>query len=147
MSDNVFTLASAKEMPNGAFYAVIKLNGKKVGEVSNDGRGGMDLFQFKDFETRQLFTKAAKDAMGADVEFEVEGQFVTRLFLLNRLNSVRVGVVVVDSPEDYWENGRYGIVKQSGATNEQIVKAMKVQTPERIVWNKETQEFVPARTL
>lgn len=146
MSKNVYTLAKAKELASGAFYAEIKLNGKMVGEVSNDGRGGCDMYSFKDHESHALFTKTAQEKMG-DTGQEVEDRFVTQLFLVHGLNSVRTGLVTVSSPEDYWENGRYGIIKSAGVTKAQIIEAVKAKTPDRIVWNKDTQEFVPVHTL
>ncbi|MCW2763825.1 MAG: hypothetical protein JWR85_4026 [Marmoricola sp.] len=148
MSKNVYTLAKAKELASGAFYAEIKLNGKLVGEVSNDGRGGCDRYSFKDRENRELFTKTAQELMGeSEPGAEVEDKFVTRLFLVHGLNSVRTGLVAVSSPEDYWENGRYTVLKRAGVTKAQIIEAVKAQSPDRIVWNKDTQEFVPAHTL
>lgn len=148
MSNNVYTLAKAKELASGAFYAEIKLNGKLVGEVSNDGRGGCDMYSFKDRENRELFTKTAQERMGERAPgAEVEDQFVTSLFLVHGLNAVRTGLVAVASPEDYWENGRYTVLKRAGVTKEQIIAMVKAQTPDRIVWNKDTQEFVPAHTL
>lgn len=148
MSKNVYTLAKAKELASGAFYAEIKLNGKLVGEVSNDGRGGCDMFSFKDHENRELFTKTATELMGErEPGAEVEDQFVTRLFLVHGLNAVRTGLVAVASAEDYWENGRYTVLKRAGVTKEQIIALVKEKTPDRIVWNKDTQEFVPAHTL
>lgn len=146
MSKNVFTLAKAKELASGAFYAEIKLNGKTIGEVSNDGRGGCDRYDFKDRESREAFTKGAQEAMG-NAGQEIEDQFVTRLFLTHGLNAVRTGLVGVASAEDYWENGRYTVYKKAGVSKEDIIKAVKDKYPDRIVWNKETQEFVPARTL
>lgn len=148
MSKNVFTLAKAKELASGAFYAEIKLNGKLVGDVSNDGRGGCDMYSFKDRESRELFTKVAKEVMGAGEPYvEIEDAYVTRLFLANALNSVRTGLVGVASPEDYWENGRYTVYKKAGVSKEDIIKSVKAKYPDRIVWNKDTQEFVPAHTL
>lgn len=148
MGKNVFTLAKAKELPSGAFYAEIKLNGKMVGDVSNDGRGGCDMYSFKDRESRELFNKAAKEVMGnAETPFEIEDAYVTRLFLAHSLNSVRTGLVGVASAEDYWENGRYTVYKKAGVSKEDIIKAVKAKYPDRIVWNKDTQEFVPAHTL
>jgi hypothetical protein len=78
---------------------------------------------------------------------EVEDQFVTRLFLVHGLNAVRTGLVGVASAEDYWENGRYTVYKKAGVSKEDIIKAVKDKYPDRIVWNKETQEFVPAHML
>lgn len=148
MSKNVYTLAKAKELASGAFYAEIKLNGKLVGDVSNDGRGGCDMFSFKDHENRALFTKTAQEKMGErEPGAEVEDKFVTHLFLAHTLNSVRTGLVAVTSPEDYWENGRYTVFKRAGVSKEDIIKAVKANAPDRIVWNKDTQEFVPAHTL
>lgn len=148
MSKNVFTLAKAKELASGAFYAEIKLNGKTVGDVSNDGRGGCDMYSFKDRESRELFTQTAKEVMGdKEPGLEIEDAYVTRLFLAHTLNSVRTGLVGVASAEDYWENGRYTVYKKAGVSKEDIIKAVKAKHPDRIVWNKETQEFVPAHTL
>jgi hypothetical protein len=148
MSKKVFTLAKAKELASGAFYAEIKLNGEMVGDVSNDGRGGCDMYNFKNRESRELFSQAAREFVGDDeTTLEVEDEFVTRLFLTHKLNSVRTGLVAVANPEDYWENGQYTILKRAGVSKEDIIKAVKAQAPDRIVWNKDTQEFVPAHAL
>lgn len=61
------------------FEARITLNGKVVGEASNDGWGGSNMYHFTDHATRERFTADAKAwfaQLGGTDTFEVEGLWV-----------------------------------------------------------------------
>lgn len=138
-----YSLSKAKMLPNGAFFANIKKGTKVVGTVENSGRGGSDITTFLNQAERAAFTVEARNVMGAEVN-EVEDAFVNRLLFIFEVNKVRSGVVTIKSFEDFYEQGIFSVLRNKDYTNDAIANAVKNQTPDRLLWNKTRQEFIPA---
>lgn len=138
-----YSLTKAKMLPTGAFSATIKKGTKVVASVENSGRGGCDLISFLNQTERAEFTAEAKTVMGEDT-FEVEDAFVSRLFSMFEISKIRTGVVTVKNPDEFFVDGVYSVIRHKGYTAEEITNAVKAQTPDRLLWNKTRQEFVPA---
>jgi hypothetical protein len=100
-----YTLTAVKETASGAFTANINLDGKKVGSVENDGRGGSNLYWFIKPEYRADFEGTAADEL-PDEDFEVADAYTYRLLTLAAIARTR-NVVFVENIEKMHQTGEY----------------------------------------
>ena len=144
-----YAIKSYREIPSRcgfAFHATLTLNGKKIGEVSNDGNGGGDFYQFTNRADQDAFDAFAKE-WNAGTELAGYGdsdQFVSHLILGDELNRKKL-IPFHTTQHHYAETGQYSQFQGVSdlPTLVKILSGPKWADQDPHIWVREMGDFVP----
>lgn len=139
-SNGGYMLKKHREFFDGAgFEADLYKDGKLLGQVTNAGRGGCNMYHLPFAEKNALFAHAAEVM---DVTFEPEDAFVERLRTAAVITAKRSRVFITDDMDPF-ADGRMYLLPAAVPVEKAVSILAKDGRSNIRTWDKKAQDFVP----